>query len=443
LNYHQILDLLSQRGNEVRCIHLGLHRISALMQALGNPHKRYAVLHIAGTNGKGSVAAMAEAILRAGGWKTGLYTSPHLEKPEERIRVSGRDIPARKLAALGSDIFEKEGELCANKQIDIPLTYFEFLTACAFLHFAREKVDVAVVEVGIGGRLDATNIVTPKACVITGVSLDHQDLLGSTLAEIAAEKAGIIKAGIPIISGCRAPEAKRVVRAKARRLSAPLAEIDRDCRIRVVSDRGAAVTIDLKTPKRLHSRLPLALAGLHQARNAALAVAGVESLETFPVPAGDVRRGIARTRWPGRLEEFRARRRTLLEGAHNTEGARALRNHLLRCEDCEIHIVFGALRDKDVRKMGRLLFPLAQRIHLAPVANPRTANPMDIAAVHPRFRARMDVYVDAATALRTAWNECPANGLVVVTGSLYLLGELLPLVRSASGRGGATAVTRG
>jgi dihydrofolate synthase/folylpolyglutamate synthase len=284
----------------------------------------------------------------------------------------------------------------------------------------------------LGGRLDATNIVTPQSCVITGISYDHQDLLGSTLAEIAAEKAGIIKAGVPVISGCRPPEAKRVIRARARRVGAPLMEIDRACRTRVVAERGSSFVIDLQTPKRLYRRLRLALAGLHQARNAALAVAGVEALAGFPVLSGDVRRGIAHTRWPGRLDTYHSCRRTLLEGAHNAEGARALRNHLTRCEDCEIHMVFGALQDKDIRRMGRLLFPLARSIHLTPVANSRTADPAEIAAEHPRMRARMRLHANARVALHTAWDECPRGGLVLVTGSLYLLGEVLPIIRSYS-----------
>jgi dihydrofolate synthase/folylpolyglutamate synthase len=430
LNYRQVLHLLSQRGNEVRGIHLGLQRIAAVAARLNNPHRNYAILHIAGTNGKGSVAATAESILRAAGWKTGLYTSPHIEKPEERIRVSGRDISAVKFAARAARVFQVEEELIACKEIDMRLTYFEILTACAFLHFAEEQVDIAVVEVGLGGRLDATNIVEPQACIITGISFDHQEWLGATLSEIATEKAGIIKPGIPVISGCRAPEARRVIRAQARNAGAPLIEIDRKCRMRVVGEIGPRIAIDLATPGRCYRRLALKLAGLHQARNTALAVVAVETLREFPVSAAAVRRGISRTRWAGRLDEYFLHRRTLFEGAHNEEGARALRDHLMRCEGCEIHLVFGALRDKDIRKMGSLLFPLARRIHLAPVANARTADPAFIAAQHPRYGARMRTYRNAREALQAAWDECPRSGLVVVTGSLYLVGELLPLVRA-------------
>lgn len=414
----------------MRGIHLGLQRIAAVMRELGNPHRNYAVLHIAGTNGKGSVAAMSEAILRAGGWKTGLYTSPHLEKMEERIRVGGRNISARKFAAVATSIWVAEDALRKRGELDRQLTYFEFVTACAFQHFSAEKVDVGVIEVGLGGRLDATNIVEPQACIITSISFDHQDLLGSTLAEIAREKAGIIKSAVPVVSGVRPLEAKRVIRAQAAALSAPLREIDGDFRIRIVGECGAHLAIDLQTPRRTYRRLRLGLAGIHQARNTALAIGGIEALESFPVSIADIRRGIRRTRWPGRLDEYQVYRRTLFEGAHNEEGARALRNHLLRCEDCEIHLVFGVLADKEIQKIGGLLFPLARSIHLTPVANPRTASPAAVATAHSRYRTRMHVHRNARTALEAAWSECPRHGLVVVTGSLYLVGELLPLVRS-------------
>lgn len=430
MNNFRLLSLLAERGNEVHGMHLGLHRIAAMMEALDNPHERYPVLHIAGTNGKGSVAAMSESILRAAGWKTGLYTSPHLERLQERIRVRGRDIPVRKFAAIAGRILGKEEEMIAHHALDIRLTFFEFLTACAFLHFAEEKVDVAVIEVGLGGRLDATNIVHPQACIITGISFDHQDLLGRTLEKIAREKAGIIKARTPVISGCRAPAAQRVIRTRARRLGAPLTEIDRDFLIQVTAERGPFFTIDLQTLKHVVRRLTLSLAGLHQVRNAAMAVAGVEALESLAVTNAHIRRGLARTRWRGRLDEYRAKRRTLLEGAHNPEGVQALRDYLLKYEKGEIHLVLGALQDKDIGEIGRLLFPLAQSIHLTPVANSRTADPAMIAARHPRFRGRLQLHPDAGTALRAAWKACPPRGLVVATGSLYLVGELLPLVRS-------------
>jgi dihydrofolate synthase/folylpolyglutamate synthase len=429
MNYRAALEFLNRRGNEVQGIHLGLHRAQALMEALGNPHLRYAVLHIGGTNGKGSVAAMSESILRHAGWKTGLYTSPHLVRVEERIRIGGREISPRQLASLISRIRDAEAVLLRGQRLERPLTWFEFITCCAFQCFAQEKVDVAVVEVGLGGTMDATNIVYPQTCVITGVSYDHQNILGRTLSAIAGEKAGILKPGRPAITACRAPAALRVIRRMARVKGVPLLEIDRDCKIRILRETADRFVFDLQTPRRYYPGLHLSLAGRHQMRNAAVAVCAVEALRPLPVRALDIRRGIAATRWPGRLDEYRLHRRTLLEGAHNQEGTQLLRAHLESRREKEIHLVFSALRDKDIRKMGGELFPVANSIHLAPLNNSRTADPKDIVSMFKRFASRIRIHGSSREALLAAWQESSRDGLVVVTGSLYLLGELLPYIQ--------------
>jgi len=428
MNYSEALAFLHRRGNEVQGIHLGLHRTLAVMQALRNPHREYAVLHIAGTNGKGSVAAMSESILRHAGWKTGLYTSPHLVRVEERIRIGGGEIPPRRFATLISRIRDTESSLLRGKRLDRPLSYFEFITCGAFLCFAEEKVDVAVIEVGLGGRLDATNVVDPRICVITGVSFDHQNLLGKNLAAITEEKAGILKPGVPVITACSAPTALRVIRRVARLKGAPLLEIDKKCEIRILGRSHGRFAFDLQTPRRSYRKLRLSLAGQHQMRNAALAICAIEALQSLPVRVLDVRQGLANTRWPGRLDEYHASRRTLLEGAHNPEGAQVLRTYLESQQEGEVHIVFGALRDKDIRKMGGYLFPIARSIHLTPLDNSRTANPEDILAVFNRFAPKIQVHRSSKEALQSAWQDCSGQGLVVATGSLYLLGELLPLV---------------
>jgi dihydrofolate synthase/folylpolyglutamate synthase len=424
-------------------IHLGLHRTLKVMNALGDPHLSYAVLHVGGTNGKGSVAAMSESILRQAGWKTGLYTSPHLIRIEERIRVRGREISQQRLAALISRIRNTETLLLHAKELERPLTWFEFITCCAFLCFAYEKVDVAVVEVGLGGTLDATNIVQPQVCVITGVSYDHQALLGNTLPRIAGEKAGILKRGAPAITACRSPSALRTIRRIALVTGVRLLEIDKVCTIRIRSRSAGRCTMDLRTPRRAYSGLRLSLAGDHQARNAATAVCAVESLNSFPVRVSDIRRGLAHTRWPGRLDEYRTRPRTLLEGAHNPEGARWLRAYLESRREQEIHLVFGALRDKDIRRMGRELFPLARSLHLTPLNNQRSADPNRVARMFRKFTSLIRLHGSSRAALRAAWQECSPGGLVVVTGSLYLLGELLPLVRKAERTGRSTTKRKG
>ncbi len=428
MNHKQTLNFLALRGNEVSTMHLGLHRTTAMAQALGNPQNRYPSIHIAGTNGKGSVAAMCESILRQSGLVTGLYTSPHLVRVEERMRINGRPISPRLFAKLATQVRRTEEELFQSGKLDRLLTTFEFLTCCAFLCFAEKKVDIAVIEVGLGGKLDATNIISPQVSVITGIALDHQYLLGNTLTKIAGEKAGIIKEGIPAISGCCATAPRRVIRSRARAVHAPLTETCEDCKIRIIGERQGRYRFDIETPSREYRDFHLSLLGEHQVRNASLAVLAMEALKIFPVKAGDIRRGLARTRWPGRLDEYRSRRRTLLDGAHNPEGAGLLRDFLQKRREKELHLVFGAVRDKDIRKIGAALFPIATSIHLTPLANTRSAAPVEVAAMHRSFNSKMRIHRDMREALFSAWDECPAAGLVVVTGSLYLVGELLPIV---------------
>jgi dihydrofolate synthase / folylpolyglutamate synthase len=430
MNHRETLEYLAQKGNEVQMMHLGLHRTLAMMQALGNPQDKYPSIHIAGTNGKGSVAAMTESILRHSGLVTGLYTSPHLVRVEERMRVNGQQISSRSFSALGSRIRNTEASLLEKEILDRPLTTFEFLTCCAFLHFADAKIDVAVFEVGLGGKLDATNIVHPLVSVITGISLDHQNYLGRTLTKIAGEKAGIIKEGVPVISACTAPAPRRVICNRAKTVQAPLLEVGRDASIWNMREMHGHYSFDLRTPRREYKNLRLSLAGEHQTRNAALAVMAIEALKSFPIKIDDIRCGLAHTGWSGRLDEYKSRRRTLLDGAHNPEGAQLLKDFLIKEKEREVHLVFGVVRDKNIRGIGSAIFPVATSIHLTPLINTRSADPGEVAALHQRYRSRMKIHADMREALYSAWNECSATGLVVVTGSLYLVGELLPVVQA-------------
>ncbi|HSW40350.1 MAG TPA: folylpolyglutamate synthase/dihydrofolate synthase family protein [Acidobacteriota bacterium] len=437
MDHEETLEYLAGKGNEVQMMHLGLHRTRAMMAALGDPQGAYPSIHIAGTNGKGSVAAMSESMLRHAGLKTGLYTSPHLVRVEERIRVNGRQVAARGFSMLATRIRQTEEQLIVNGALDRPLTTFEFLTCCAFLHFAKQNIDVAVVEVGMGGRLDATNIIDPAVTVITGVSLDHQNYLGRTIRKIAGEKAGIIKNsvnGIPVISGCADPVARQVVRHHADEVKAPLIEIDRDAGMENRRDCRGYQLFDLHTPNRSYRNLRVSLAGDIQIRNAAMAVMAIEALPSFRVSPGDIRRGLADARWEGRIDEYASVRRTLLDGAHNPESARLLKKYLLGRKETEIHLVFGAVRDKNIREIGAALFPLAARIYLTPLRNSRTSDPNEVARMHPRHRSRIRIHAAMRDALNAAWKECPPSGLVVITGSLYLVGELLPLVKARTGR---------
>ena len=411
-------------------MHLGLHRTNAMMHALGMPQDRYRSIHIAGTNGKGSVAAMLESILRHAGMATGLYTSPHLVRVEERIRINSIPISARGFASVATRIQKTEKALLNKKLLDRPLTTFEFLTCSAFLHFADKDIDIAIIEVGLGGKLDATNVIHPLVSVITGVSLDHQNYLGTSLAKISGEKAGIIKKGTPVISGCCDPVPQRVVRRRAKSVQAPLRDACSSCSIRIRKDLPRGSLCDLKTPRRKYLNLHIPLKGEYQARNAALALMALEELKSIPVQVGDIRSGLKTTRWLGRLDEYRSRRRTLLDGAHNPEGAKSLRRFLVKRKEKEIHLVFGAVRDKNISAIGNTIFPLATSIHLTPLFNTRTSDPREIVQMHEQFLPRMRIHSNMRKALYSAWKECSPSGLVIVTGSLYLVGELLPIVRA-------------
>jgi dihydrofolate synthase / folylpolyglutamate synthase len=434
MNHRETLEYLAGKGNEVQMMHLGLHRTRAMMQALGDPQSKYPSIHIAGTNGKGSVAAMSESILRHAGLVTGLYTSPHLVRVEERIRINGRQIPPRTFSALATRIRKAETALIGKQILDRPLTTFEFLTCCAFLCFANEKIDIAVLEVGLGGKLDATNIVQPLVSIITGISLDHQNYLGRTLTKIAGEKAGIIKEGVPAISGCSTAAPRRVICRQAKSVHAPLFELGVHAAIRNKRKKRGRFSFDLRTPLRGYKNLQLSLAGEHQTWNAALAVMAIETLKSFPITVADIRRGLANTAWSGRLDAYAARRRTLLDGAHNPEGAQLLRDFLVEEKEREVHLVFGVVRDKNIRGIGAAVFPIAKSIHLTPLVNTRSADPSEVMALHKQFRSQMKVHSNMREALDSAWEECPPSGLVVVTGSLYLVGELLPVVQADARR---------
>jgi len=399
------------------------------MAALNEPHTSYASIHIAGTNGKGSVAAMTESILRHAGYKTGLYTSPHLVRVEERFRVSGARISARSFARIATKIALTEDVLLRDNRLDRYLTTFELLTCCALLYFAEEKVDIAVIEVGLGGKLDATNVIRPLASIITRIAYDHQNYLGNSLSKIAGEKAGIIKGGAPVISGCRDGIPASVVKSRAKRVRTTLLESFRDSRIGIRGIERRGCRFDLKTPVRIYRNLKIPLAGAYQAENAALAVMAVETLEAFPAGKAAIRRGLANVQWPGRLDEYRSKRKTLLDGAHNPDAAERLRRYLAGRKEKEIHLVFGAVRDKNIRGIASRLFPLATSIHLTPLSNTRSASPADVAAMAAKYRSRIEIHNNMRNALFSAWKRCSPGGLVLVTGSLYLVGELLPIVQ--------------
>jgi dihydrofolate synthase/folylpolyglutamate synthase len=410
---------------------LKLDHMRALLRAVGDPHRRVRVVHVAGSKGKGSTSAMLATVLRAAGYRVGLFTSPHLSAVEERIQVDGVPISRDEIAVLLTEIRDR---------IDVTLapTFFEVGTAVGWLHFVRRRVDVAILEVGLGGRFDSTNVCSPLLSVITSISYDHTKFLGDTLAEIAFEKAGIIKPGRPVVSAVAGPEARPVVERVAAERVAPLAELDRDfsfaCRPGRV-DR-VAPTVTICTGSRTWPEMQLGLLGKHQAANAALVVAGVERLrdEGLAIPDAAVARGLADVVWPARMEVLGRSPWVVLDCAHNTASVRALVETLADSfPPCRRLLVFASSNDKDVPGMLRVLAPHFAHFYLTQFGNnPRAVPPAQLAAWLGEIA---DVPRDAVPSADAAWRMARAAAgpadMVVVTGSVFLAGELRPAMAGA------------
>jgi dihydrofolate synthase/folylpolyglutamate synthase len=411
-------------------IKFGLETIQALVAALDHPERAYATLLVAGTNGKGSVVAYADAALRASGLRVGRYTSPHLVRVNERIAVDGRDITETDLEQAVRKVRETAEELTQQGVIPDHPTYFEALTAAAFLHFQKARVQVAVLEVGMGGRLDATNVADPLASAIVSVDLDHQAFLGTTLAAIAREKAGVLRPGRTTVLGPLPTEARAAVEEQAGAIGARLL----DAAAGVVR-RPRREGLDLDTPGATYARLK-PLPGAHQVDNLMVAVRLLEEARQagLGVDLGRLGAGIARTRWPGRLEWVPGDPPLLLDGAHNPAGARALAEHLRTLGP--FVLLFGVMADKDVAEVARILFPLAQDVVLTAPRVGRAASPDEIAQHAGALAAGAHRERDPVRALALARRLVPRGRPVVVAGSLYLVGEVVArLGRGKRGRG--------
>ena len=411
----------------------GLDTIARLLQLLGNPERELTCLHIAGTNGKGSTAAMLAAICEAAGLRTGLYTSPHLTSFTERIRVDGIPIDEAEIVALTERLqtlcrgnFSAEPTEPAPGQLPHP-TFFELTSAMAFLHCQRHDVDAAVIEVGLGGRLDATNVICPRVAAITNISLEHQEYLGHTLAEIAAEKAGIIKRGVPTVTAASG-EPLQVIRRIADQRRAPLTVVQ-DAYRWVVRHSGLdGQTIDLDGPAGHYEGLFIRLLGPHQIDNAVLAVAVAEQARAVGIELSDgaIREGLAQVAWPGRLQVVAGPPRILLDGAHNLAGAGALAEFVSeqREELGNVVLLFGVLQDKDWEGMLDLISPLAHRIVLTRPPSSRGLDPMRVAARARRY-GEVLIEQDPEAAFDIAKGLARPGDTVLVSGSLYTVGAIL------------------
>jgi dihydrofolate synthase/folylpolyglutamate synthase len=403
----------------------GLGNIRALLRLLGNPEGCYPVVHIAGTNGKGSTASMLASILAASGYRTGLYTSPHLVEFTERIRVNGEKIGEEALVALTRDLRAPVRAMRA--------TFFEATTAMAFRYFADADVDVAVVETGLGGRWDATNVVRPVLSIITTIGLEHTEYLGRTYGRIAFEKGGIIKRGIPCITGAENPEALSMLRKIAGKRGARLVEAGDSTRSRLEEEGLDGIRVSLRTPIRSYAHMAVSLPGRHQVENIRLAVLGAEHLmqkEGFSrITGGSLRRALADVRkYSGlraRLEVIGKHPLMIADVAHNPDGVRVLARALRAVVEGRLLVVLGVLRDKDYRGMVRELLPL---VRMAVAVMPSTRRALDGAAIAAEFHAQKVRAVEGGTVsrgLELACREVRKNEAILVTGSHYTVGEAL------------------
>ncbi|MBI3400577.1 MAG: bifunctional folylpolyglutamate synthase/dihydrofolate synthase [Acidobacteria bacterium] len=389
-------------------IKLGLDNISTLVARLGHPERAFRSIHIAGTNGKGSVTAMVDAAIRAAGHRSARYTSPHLVDLSERFVIDGRPVAREALIAALADVRDAAESLRADGSLAVQPTFFEVTTAVAFELFRRAGVETAVLEVGLGGRLDSTNVVSPIATAITSIAFDHEQYLGFTLADIAFEKAGIIKPGVPVVVGDLAPEAAAVI-------------------ARVARQHGAEIIQASATDA---EPFAIGLRGRHQVINAAVAMRLLEVLNAqgLTVPRSAVARGLADPGWPGRLDLRRLPdgRELLLDAAHNPAGAAALASYL-RERRPPLPLVFAAMRDKNIAGILAPLAPVIDSLIVTRASNPRSADPSAIVG-HARAVAPslvVSIAPSPAEALALAWRKSPA---IVVAGSIFLLGDVLSQV---------------
>jgi len=416
MSYRQSVDFLY--GLQKHGIKPGLEAIQGLLDRLAHPERRYPSLHIGGTNGKGSTAAMAASVLQAAGYRVGLYTSPHLVDFRERILVNGGMMTEAHMAAL-TDRVREVGSTPREA------TFFEFTTAMAFQHFADSGIDVAVVEVGLGGRFDATNVLAPVATAITTVALDHQEHLGTSLAAVAFEKAGIIKPGVPVAVGRVSDETAGVIARVARERDAPLYRLPGDF----------AVTGELSSPftyKGLHisyDGLACPLAGRHQLDNAACALALLESAsgQGLPVSEGAVREGLRLVRWGGRLETVEARPRLVLDGAHNPDAAAAVAGYVADLRrgrwESRVLLVLGIMRDKDRGGILDHLLPHVDEVIVTQARGPRATPAPDLAVLVTARGRTAHVRPDPADAMSLARRMAAPDDVILLTGSLLLVGE--------------------
>lgn len=408
-------------------INLGLSRITKLLDLLGNPQESLPVIHIGGTNGKGSTTAILAAVLKEAGYKVGAYTSPHLISYTERYMINGHPIPEGEFARLVSEVVPLFEQVHASTG-EYP-TEFEVLTALAFLYFHREKVDILLLEVGLGGDIDSTNVVaSPLISIITNVTLDHQDYLGSTPREIAARKGGIIKKNRPFVTAAQDEEVLEVLRSMAHAKGAPWREVFKEVQWEKISEAGIGQTFRVQTKEQDYGELYLPLQGDHQLVNSATAILALEILKSqgWKITREQMKNGFAGVSWPGRLEIIAHEPLVVIDGAHNKAGVEALARWLegKKARHSRIILIIGMLDDKDRQGAANLLAPLVDKAIITKPLSPRAGNWQDLSNYFRKETRDVSIIEDLEKALSQGLREARGNDLVLITGSLYLIGEV-------------------
>ena len=404
MSFEAAVQYLFSLGHETLTMKLGLRNTELLLNALDNPQRAFRSVQIAGTNGKGSTAAMLDSICRAAGIKCGLYTSPHLVSITERIRVAGEAIPPEEFAACATTVRDVSEQLLRDKQIEALPTFFEQLTAIALYAFRNAEIELAILETGLGGRLDSTTAANAHIVAITQIAMDHEEYLGDTIESIASEKAAIIRPGVAAVLAKQQPEAMAVLLQRCKETG----------------------VVPILADERGYEDVRIGLRGRHQIDNAAVAVRVAELLR---IPRSAIVSGLENVQHPGRLELIEHKPPFLLDGAHNPAGCRSLLEYLDEFSTRPLTLVFGAMRDKQLDQIGEILFPVAGVLVLTPVENPRSASIEMLRSIANRYARGIVIETSSsAEALQVAIARTPPSGLICIAGSLYLIGEMRPSI---------------
>ena len=440
MQFDEALRYLLSLGSETLTIKLGLKNIELLLDALGNPQKTYPAVQIAGTNGKGSTAVILNSICNAAGIKTGLYTSPHLISIKERIKFNEQEISESDFARAATDVRNAAEEMVGDGRLETLPTFFEHVTAIAFCAFKEANIDLAILETGLGGRLDATSVAHADIVGITPIALDHEEYLGRTIESIAAEKAAIIRPGASVVIAPQVPKALDVIVLQSLSCNVEPTVANGDATIERVTEDGRC-EVTFETPHARYPNILIGLRGRHQIVNVSVAIRLAESLKAkgFTIPHSAFKEGIEDARHPGRLELWPGTPSLLFDGAHNASGTQTLREYLDIFIDGPITLVFGAMRDKSLKEMAANLFPVAQELVLTRPDNPRSAT-LEVLLEAADGLVASDKISTANTvrdAIAVAKSVTPSNGVICFAGSLYLIGEAQSLLQELNATGAA------